>query len=1096
METIPTLFDTLHNLPDPEHYPTNIGLDTKTGQLLRSDFDASTEFSIITGFSSLEFLVSFFSKANLSNKHLIRVVLGNEPIYRDLKREMAFKSLPQEITDYWLHQNIAANFCWPVLNLIEQIRAGRVEFRLLDGLHAKIYIGEHTAMLGSSNFSQSGLYLQNEANIRAVRTETPANFEAFRAIANHYYDKAQNANDFILELLQKLIRLVTWREALARAIGELLEGDIVRHDPRVAELFRKLDPPLWKVQEEAIGQALYILDNFGSVLIADPTGSGKTKLGAALHLCLKNRLLLTGGLPTDDNSLLVSPPQVLDNWADEFLHFGSEFNNMVSQGSLSRGNEEGDQRLSRKIQNARVIFLDEAHNYLSKTSKRSERLQFNVADHLILLTATPINRKFEDLFRLIEIMDIDNLDDEAIEHYERLHKLARKGERLSSGDKQHLQSYISQFLIRRTKRELNRRVNQNPQAHSLPNGRVCRYPEQIPATYTLNETEEDVAIASKINQLANQLKGLIRLRKIWLKTEEKQTPEIQNRHLHQRINAAKALSVYFIQATLRSSNAALVEHIEGTTAARKYVHNLGFPLKNLKEDKNTGNMVQKLKDYQSHLPEHNLDIQLPPWLSNPEEYQKACDTEITIYQEIATLARQLSLSRERHKAKFLFTLLNKHSLVLSFDRNIISLNLLERILKQEHPSSNVLLVTGGKKANQRAAKQYFGLGSTEKSCIGLCSEVMSEGVNLQQASAVVLLDVPGVMRIAEQRIGRIDRMNSPHDAVEVFFPDDHPEFALRTDRKFFLTAQIVDDMIGGNVDLPEEMLDKWEVEVISGREIADQYRIEHEKAAQSFEDGIQDAFQAVKDLVFSDQAILDQALYNEIRRSKSTLASLVHASGACFVSSHHNWGFFCLRATAHHSPSWLFVDEASMSDPILQKRVLKDLPRICERLRSHLQEVTDIQEPAEIAKTQPVAERFFKALREYEIESLPNKKRRAIHLLIQVIRYYLEKEKNDTERRELLRHLLQVLRPADKEGPVVNYYLLAKKWIRLIQPYLLEAKKKVARRHTLIHLGSMLKIFKKEPLPTAVFEKLYQGLARIDPVEKRISAYIIGVKRS
>ncbi|MCB0533915.1 MAG: hypothetical protein KDD14_17060 [Saprospiraceae bacterium] len=1096
MKTNPTLFDTLNNLPNPEHYPTNVGnLDSKTGHLLRSDFDASTDFTIITGFSSLEFLVSFFSKPNLENKHNIRVVLGNEPIYRELRREMPFTSLPQEITDYWLHQNIAANFCWPVLNLIEQIQQGRVEFRLLDGLHAKIYVGEDSAMLGSSNFSQSGLYLQSEANIRAKRTETPSDFEAFRAIAHYYYDKAQNANDFILDLLQKLIQLVTWREALARAIGELLEGDIIRHDPRVAELFHNLTPSLWKVQEEAIGQALYILDNFGSVLIADPTGSGKTKLGAALHICLKNRVLLTGGLPADDNSLLVSPPQVLDNWADEFLHFRSEFNNMISQGSLSYGNDEGEQRLFRKIQNARVIFLDEAHNYLSKTSKRSERLQFNAADHLVLLTATPINRKFEDLFRLIEIMDIDNLDDEAIEQYERLYKLARKGERLSPSDKKYLQSYISQFLIRRTKRELNRRVNQNIEAHRLPNGRVCRYPEQLPATYSLDESQEDIAIAGKINQLANQLKGLIRLRKILLKAEDRQSPEIQTRHLNQRINAAKALSVYFIQATLRSSNAALIEHIEGTLAARKYVQALGYSLKNLKEDKNTGNMIQKLRDYQFSLPRHNLDIQLPPWLSDPTEYQKACQAEMTIYQEIAAQARKLSINREQKKARFLSTLLDKHSLILSFDRNIISLNLLERILKNEYPSSNVLLVTGKEKVNQRTAKKRFGLGSLEKRWIGLCSEVMSEGVNLQQASAVVLLDVPGVMRIAEQRIGRIDRMNSPHDTVEVYFPDDHPEFALRTDRKFFLTAQIVDDMIGGNVDLPEDMLDKWEVEVISGREIAEQYRMEHEKAAQSFEDGIQDAFQAVKDLVFSDQAILDPAIYDEIRQSKSTLTSLVHTSGASFVSSHSNWGFFCLRATAHHSPSWLFVDEASMSDPTPQKRVLKDLPQICERLRTHLQGVTDIREPAEIAKTQQIAERFFSALRDYEIESLPNKKRRAIHLLIDIIQYYLQKEKNNLERRELLRQLQKVLQPIDKAGPVVNYYLLAKKWIRLIQPYLLEAKKKVSRRHVIIHLGSMLKIFKKEPLPTAIFEKLSQGLSRIDPVEKRIAAYIIGVKK-
>lgn len=62
---------------------------------------------------------------------------------------------------------------------------------------------------------------------------------------------------------------------------------------------------------------------------------------------------------------------------------------------------------------------------------------------------------------------------------------------------------------------------------------------------------------------------------------------------------------------------------------------------------------------------------------------------------------------------------------------------------------------------------------------------MSEGLNLQQASAVVLLDMPSVIRIAEQRVGRVDRMNSPHEEIEVWWPDDSDAFSLKTDKKVF-----------------------------------------------------------------------------------------------------------------------------------------------------------------------------------------------------------------------------------------------------------------------------------------------------------------------
>ncbi|WP_374759715.1 phospholipase D-like domain-containing protein [Dyadobacter chenwenxiniae] len=39
-------------------------------------------------------------------------------------------------------------------------------FKAIDRFHAKIYIGDHAAILGSSNFSKSGTIAQTEANIR------------------------------------------------------------------------------------------------------------------------------------------------------------------------------------------------------------------------------------------------------------------------------------------------------------------------------------------------------------------------------------------------------------------------------------------------------------------------------------------------------------------------------------------------------------------------------------------------------------------------------------------------------------------------------------------------------------------------------------------------------------------------------------------------------------------------------------------------------------------------------------------------------------------------------------------------------------------
>ena len=1085
------LFTAQNNLPPTERFPTNIG--GKAGAFVRESFAASKGFLIVTGFSSLEYMITFFNQVDLEQKEHIRIVLGNEPIYRELRKTYRMTSLRQEITDFWLEQHIAAYLCWPVINLIEQIRKGKINFRILDNLHAKIYVGEESVMLGSSNFSQSGLHFQFEANVRAIQAEHPDDFEGIKAIANHYFDKGLDANDFMIELLQRLLRLVTWKEALARAVGELLEGDFIRNDPRVAELFSTLDPKLWRVQEEAIGQALYVLDHFGSVLIADPTGSGKTRLGAALQLCLKNRVLLGGGKIHDDNTMLICPPQVLESWKEEFVKMGTSFNNVESQAKLSRTDESNP--MYQRLSNARIIVLDEAHNYLSATSNRSERLQTNVADHMLLLTATPINRRFEDMFRLIEIMGIDNLDEDAVNDYLRLYRIAKKGDRISPKDKDKLKGYLSQFLIRRTKRELNRRVDEVPEAHRLPSGRLCKYPKQIPDVYSLEEKPEDIALAKEINELAKQLKGLIRLRKLILKPAERGNTETETKRLQLRLTASKALAEFAVQSTLRSSNAALIEHLEGTREACNYLEVIELPMNGLEEDKSTGDMIGKLEKYKTSLPKHNMSIALPLWLTDLNAYREACEEEIRIYKAITQCARKMSLHREIAKAHFLGNLLKKHKLILSFDRNIITLNVLDKIIRREHPEAKPLLVTGKEKANQLAARQHFGLGSQEKGWIGLCSEVMSEGVNLQQASAVVLLDVPGVMRIAEQRIGRIDRMNSPHDQVEIYFPDDHPEFALKTDRKFFLTAQIVDDMIGGNVDLPEEMLEKWKVEVITGKEIAKNYQTEHEKAAESFADGIQDAFQKVRALVQGEEALVEEELYHEIRHSKATLGSTVVQTEASFVKSKSNWGFFCLRSTPLFSSTWVFITEKPHKSLIPGPTdfiVSTSLPEICDLLRVNILDCTDITEHEKLVEVQKLTKRLFDTLHDFEKAHLPNKKRRAIQLLKEILEHYLATDKGDPVRRNTLNTLKSLVINNRHEDRALDFYRLANQWIRLILPYIVKEKKKQPRMAFTVHLGSMLKVFKREPLPTELFERLLSDVAYIDPVEKRVAAYVIG----
>jgi len=108
--------------------------------------------------------------------------------------------------------------------------------------------------------------------------------------------------------------------------------------------------------------------------------------------------------------------------------------------------------------------------------------------------------------------------------------------------------------------------------------------------------------------------------------------------------------------------------------------------------------------------------------------------------------------------------------------------------------------------------------------------------------------------------------------------------------------------------------------------------------------------------------------------------------------------------------------------------------------------------------------------------------------------HYLLQNDTDKTRKEILSALRKAMNPKGKDASVVDYYQLAAHWIRKVQPYIMEERKKQSRNHPTVHLGSMLKFFKKEPLPTSVFSDLLEKIKMIPPIEKRVAAYIIGVK--
>jgi phosphatidylserine/phosphatidylglycerophosphate/cardiolipin synthase-like enzyme len=91
-------------------------------------------------------------------------------------------------------------------------------------LHAKIYVGDTAATLGSSNFTANGLRLQLEANTRFEQASDRARYEETATVAENFWGIGEDWNEEFLALLEAMLAVVSWQEALARACADLLEG--------------------------------------------------------------------------------------------------------------------------------------------------------------------------------------------------------------------------------------------------------------------------------------------------------------------------------------------------------------------------------------------------------------------------------------------------------------------------------------------------------------------------------------------------------------------------------------------------------------------------------------------------------------------------------------------------------------------------------------------------------------------------------------------------------------------------------------------------------------------------------------------------------
>ena len=293
--------------------------------------------------------------------------------------------------------------------LVEVLSAGNLEVRRYERtfLHAKAYIFTpdpgfnglpEGVIAGSSNLTGAGLVQNLELNLGQFGGEVGT-----RAIK--WFDELWN--DAVPYDLTSIFEIAlqprTPEEIFLRVLWRLYGKEIQREEETGDSSVTNLQ--LTSFQEHGVVRALRLIREIGGVIVADEVGLGKTFIAGEILRRYTDRR---------QRALLICPAALRDSTWRSFLDKYQLYVECLSYHQLAGDRQLRDRHLrpdankshlARSVEEYQLVIVDEAHNYRNpNTPMRAavlRRLLFGKKRHLLLLTATPVNNSLWDLYHLI-----------------------------------------------------------------------------------------------------------------------------------------------------------------------------------------------------------------------------------------------------------------------------------------------------------------------------------------------------------------------------------------------------------------------------------------------------------------------------------------------------------------------------------------------------------------------------------------------------------------------------------------------------------------------------------------------------------------------
>ena len=808
--------------------------------------EISSKFDIATGYFEIGSLLALDGKWQRLEQ--IRILMGDEVTKRTHQALLEGVARIANMLDDSIEQEKAKNdFLSGVPAIVQALVDGRILCRVYakKKFHAKAYITHSklavvgsSALVGSSNFTAKGLTANVELNVQ-LRREV----EELQRWFDLHWGEAEDVTSDVLKVIERHTHPYLPFEVYAKA----LQAYFRNHEVTAGEWERNhsaMYPLLDQYQRDGYGSLLKIAGKYGGAFLCDGVGLGKTFVGLMLierlvvHERKKVVLVVpkSGREPVWETNLRSLLPQL----------FG-DFSNLVviNHTDLQRGGE-WQERIARLKTQADVVVIDEAHHFRNPANTKERSRYWRLFDlcedkQVYMLTATPINNRLIDLQHLMEHFSRrrpdffkDTLGIHSLPgHFRKLEKDLEKRvgstgmqaelPGLEAADLLSHDNLFSEIVVQRSRAYVRRSQEQL-------GGKLAIFPDRAPpkvAGYSIKKTYGN--LLTKLEKAFNRRNPLFALPMYYPLAYAKGPVQdgLEENRQKQVVGLIRILFLKRFESSARAFESSCqqlmlkvmafvsvnstTKHEQSAFERWKVRHEelLGYVDTRQKalfgefdEEADEDIIPEEMLEAADKLEREQFDI--PQMLSE----------SLQDLDQLAEFLNELRQFKPQHddKLKALIDLLKSDSVLKKHKVLIFSeFQTTARYLAEELERAGIKGIDQVDSATKRDrgdvirqfAPYYNGLSSKElanrdqpETRVLIATDVLSEGLNLQDATRLINYDLHWNPVRLMQRIGRVDRRLNP--AIEKQMVKDHPEVkSIRGSVEFwnFLPPDELDELL-------------------------------------------------------------------------------------------------------------------------------------------------------------------------------------------------------------------------------------------------------------------------------------------------------------